>query len=276
MLNKDLKISDEYMEHKLLKNIMLSSLCCMPCATFATENNGDSKLKGLSLGIGAVVSSDVYVGEKKEATVIPAISYEGEHFFVRGLYAGTDLYKSKWITLNAIGSVNLMHLDVDKLRESDLAKHNLSKSQLEDRDRSLDLGLEALIRLPYGILSLQAVNDVTGASKAAEMRINYQYFWRINNQLSFVPNAGFDWMTSKRSNYYYGVFDSEVAMGVPAYKPDQVVVPHISLGANYSFSDNIRLTGVVSHKFFPNKVYDSPIIDSKSSSSLLVAVAYKF
>ena len=264
------------MEKIVLKNMMLASLYCMPLTVFAAENTNVNKLQGLSLGIGTVVSSDVYVGDKNQVTVIPAISYEGEHFFVRGLYAGTDLYKNKWFTLNAIGSVNLMHLDVDDLSESKLAKRNLSKAQLEDRDRSLDLGLEALIRLPYGVASLQAVNDVTGASKSAEMRANYQYLWRISEQLSLVPNAGFTWMASKRANYYYGVFDSEVAKGVSAYTPDQVIIPHVSLGANYSFSDNIRLTGALSQRFFPNKIQDSPIIDKKSSTSLLMAIAYRF
>lgn len=260
----------------MLKKILLVTLCSTSWSVMADEATSMSKLNGFTLGVGAVISSGVYVGEKTRATPIPTISYEGEHFFIRGLYAGIELYKNQIFTLNAIGSANLMHLDVDKLKESKLAEKNLSKSQLEDRDRSLDLGFEALMKVPYGVISLQAVNDVTGASKAAELRANYQYLWRVNDQFSLVPNAGFDWMTSKRANYYYGVLDAEVKKGVTAYQPDHLIIPHISLGANYAFTDNIRLTGVVSHKFLPNKVQDSPLIDKKSSSNLLIALAYKF
>ena len=258
----------------MLKKIILVSLYSVSLHSLATENNNTSNR--LTVGLGTVVSSGVYLGEKTQVTPIPAINYQGEHFFIRGLYAGTDLYKYDAFTLNAIASVNLMHLDVDKLKENKLASHHLSKSQLEDRDRSLDLGLEGLLRLPYGVVSIQAVNDIAGASKAAEFRTNYQYLWRINNNLSLVPNAGFTWMTDKRANYYYGILDAEVERGVPNYKPGNVFIPHISLGANYVFNDKISLTGALSNKFLPHKVKDSPIVDKTSLTNLVVALAYKF
>ncbi len=262
----------------MLKKIGLMTLLCIPVVAFAAdEKKGQAKKpEGLSLGIGAVGSSGVYVGEKTEVTPIPVISYETDQFFIRGLYAGIELYRDQLFTFNAIANVNMMHLDVDKLSTEKLAARNINKAQLEDRDRSVDLGLESLIRVPYGLFSLQAVNDIGGASKGAEVRLNYQYFWRLNSELTVIPNLGLDWLADKRANYYYGILDSEVERGVTDYKPNQVLIPHVSLGASYTFTDNVRLSGVVLQKFLPSKVKDSPLIDKSSMTNFYMALTYKF
>lgn len=261
----------------MLNKVIFLSLCCIPFYVTAAESKGGiKKPDGLSLGIGTVGSTGLYIGEKTEFTPIPIISYEGERFFIRGLYAGMELYRNELVTFNAVINANMNHLDIDKLSTSKLAEKNLKKSQLENRDRSADLGIEAIVRIPYGLLSIQAVNDIGSASKAAEVKLNYQYFWRINNQFTLIPNVGFDWLSNERANYYYGILDREVAKGVKEYKPDQIFVPHVSLGASYSFSDNIRVTGVAMHKFLPNKIEDGPLIDKDSLTNFFMAVTYKF
>ena len=194
----------------MLKKIGITALLLVPTLTFAATEEKPSrgqiaKPQGLSSGIGAVGNSGIYIGEKTEITPVPVISYETEHFFIRGLYAGAELYKDRLFTVNAIANVNMMNLDVDKLSTEKLAAKNINKSQLEDRDRSVDLGVESIVRVPYGLFSLQAVNDIGGASKGAELRFNYQYFWRIAPKLTLTPNVGVDWLSNKRANYYYGI-----------------------------------------------------------------------
>lgn len=264
----------------MLKKLGFTIILCIPIATFAAEDRQQkgeiSKPQGLSLGIGAVGSNGIYVGEKTEITPIPVISYETEHLFIRGLYAGVELYKDKLLTVNAIANINMMNLDVDDLSTEKLAAKNISKSQLEDRDRSVDLGLESIIRLPYGLFSLQAVNDVGGASEGAELRFNYQYFWRINPKVTLMPNAGVDWLSDKRANYYYGILDSEVARGVAAYKPNHVFIPYVSLGASYALTDKVKLSGVAMQKFLPSKVQDGPLVDKSGLTNFYMALTYKF
>lgn len=263
-----------------MKSLWLATLLCIPTVIFAAEEKQQkpqmSKPQGLSLGLGAVASSGIYVGEKTEIIPIPAISYETDQFFIRGLYAGAAIYKNQFFTVNGIANVNMMNLDVDDLDAKKLAERNINRSQLEDRDRSIDVGLESILRMPYGLVSFQAVNDVGGASEGAELRFNYQYFWRVNPKLTITPNVGVDWLSNKRSNYYYGILDREVDRGVESYKPNDVFIPHIGLGSSYVLTDKTRVSGIVMHKFLPNKVQDSPLIDQDSSTSAFVAISYKF
>ena len=264
----------------MFKKIALIALLYIPTISFADESKQKttsiSALQGLSLGLGVVSNSGIYIGEKTEVTPIPIIGYETDRFFIRGLYAGTPIHKNKMFTVNAIASVNMMDLDVADLSTSKLAFKNISKLQLEDRDRSIDVGLESLVGTPYGLFSFQVVNDVGGASKAAELRLNYQYFWRVNPKLNIMPNVGMEWLSDKRANYYYGILDAEVARGVASYQPDAVLIPHASLGGSYALNEQVRLSGTVMQKFFPDKVKDGPLIDKSSTLNAYMALTYKF
>ena len=253
------------------------SILYIPVSAMATESQENVKrLSGFSAGLGVVGNTGLYVGEDTNVTPIPILSYEGERFFIRGLYGGMSLYKNELITLNGILSVNMDQLDVDDLSESKLTQKNLSRAQLEDRDISADIGLETILKLPYGIVSVQALNDIGGASDAAEAKINYQYFWRLNNQLMLIPNVGLEWLSDDRANYYYGTLHSEVVKGVEKYTPNSVVIPHISLGASYSFNPKWKATSAVIYKFLPDKIVDSPLVDTSSTTNFFMGVTYKF
>lgn len=272
--------SRAYDGQDMLKKIVTITALCIPTLAFAEKQPQrpaqTGKPQGLSVGLGAVGSSGIYIGEKTEIIPVPVIAYESERFFVRGLSAGAALYGDRVFSVNAIANVNMMNLDVGELSTRQLAEKGISKAQLEDRDRSVDLGVEASMRKPYGIISAQALHDVGGASEGTELRLNYQYFWQIDPRLSLIPNVGVEWLSDKRANYYYGILNSEVARGVDAYRPDQVFIPHVSLGANYVINEKVNVFGVAMQKFLPNKVQDGPLVDQSSQTNFYMAVNYKF
>ncbi|TCB50161.1 MipA/OmpV family protein [Acinetobacter sp. ANC 4779] len=261
----------------MLNKILLLSCFLIPLSAIADENQPTLKRStGLSTGLGIVGSTGLYIGEDTNLTPVPILSYEGDRFFLRGLYGGMKLYKNELITLNGIVSVNLNKLDVDDLNESKLAAKNLTKMQLEDRDISADVGLEAIVKVPYGIISVQALNDIGNASDGAEVKANYQYFWRLNNQWTLMPNVGLEWLSDSRANYYYGTLDSEVAKGVEKYRPNNLIIPHVSLGASYSLNQKVKVTSAVTHKFLPDKIVDDPLIDKDSMTNFFMGITYKF
>lgn len=272
--------SRAYDGQDMLKKIVTITALCIPTLAFAEKQPQrpaqTGKPQGLSVGLGAVGSSGIYIGEKTEIIPVPVIAYESERFFVRGLSAGAALYGDRVFSVNAIANVNMMNLDVGELSTRQLAEKGISKAQLEDRDRSVDLGVEASMRKPYGIISAQALHDVGGASEGTELRLNYQYFWQIDPRLSLIPNVGVEWLSDKRANYYYGILNSEVARGVDAYRPDQVFIPHVSLGANYVINEKVNVFGVAMQKFLPNKVQDGPLVDQSAQTNFYMAVNYKF
>jgi outer membrane protein len=241
---------------------------------FAAEKADHSP--DLNIGLGMVVQSGEYLGEDTEVMPFPTLSYEGERLFLRGAYGGVHLYKNSSFNVSAILSTNIQKLDVDDLDSNKLAQRNLTKDQLEDRDMSVDAGLEAVWKSAYGNISLQALGDIGGASEAGVAKLNYQYFWNVNDKWTVVPNIGATWLSDDRANYYYGTLDSEEAKGVERYRPDSLVIPHVSLGTSYQVNQNWRATAIVTHKMLPNKAANGPLMDNDSRTSLFVGASRKF
>ena len=138
---------------------------------------------------------------------------------------------------------------------------------------SADASLECMWKGQYGVLSTQVLTDIGNASDAAAAKLNYQYFWRLTPQLSIIPNIGATWLSDDRANYYYGTLDTEVAKGVTQYRPESVVIPHVSLGASYNINANWRSSAVVTQKILPSKVSNSPLIDQAHQTSLFFGLS---
>ena len=91
-----------------------------------------------------------------------------------------------------------------------------------------------------------------------------------------MPNVGLEWLSDSRANYYYGTLDSEVAKGVEKYRPNNLIIPYVSLAGSYSLNQKLRVTSAVTHKFLPDKIVDSPLIDSTSITNFFMGLTYQF
>lgn len=261
---------------KRLISLAILSLPLMVSAQ--TGKNEDTSQGKWNLGLGISARTGAYIGQKDKVMPFPILSYEGKRFFLRGAYGGMHLWNSESFSVSAIASGKFDGLDVKDMKQSTLAKYGLSRSQLEDRKMGLDVGIEAAWKGRYGVLAAQALTDVSGASEAAEAKLNYQYFWQVGDRWTIVPNVGLTWMSEKRGNYYYGTLDKEVARGVASYKPGSLVIPHVSLGATYSINPQWKLTGVVSHQILPDKATASPLIQKNKDgvTTVFVGVSRSF
>ena len=258
----------------MLKKFLGLALLSVSLQVFSAENVDQPR--GLNIGLGMVAQTGKYLGEDTYVMPFPTFAYEGERLFLRGAYGGVHLYKDSNFNVNAILSSNIQKLDVDELSRSKLASRNLTREQIEDRDMSVDTGLELIWKGQYGSVSLQALSDIGGASDAAAAKINYQYFWQLNDQWTIIPNIGVTWLSDDRANYYYGTLDAEEARGIQRYRPDSQVIPHVSLSTSYQVNPRWKANAVVTHHVLPNKVADGPLMDADSQTSVFLGVARQF
>ena len=64
--------------------------------------------------------------------------------------------------------------------------------------------------------------------------------------------------------------------GIEKYRPNNLIIPYLSLAASYSLNPKIRVTSAVTHKFLPDKIVDSPLIDKDSMTNFFMGITYKF
>jgi outer membrane protein len=230
-----------------------------------------------ALGVGAIVQTSPYAGESMRVQPVPLISYEGEHFFFRGITAGWQFFENETFELAAIAQFRFDGFEIKELGRRELAANGLDSRLLEDRDDSVDAGISASWSGSAGELELELLADVTGKSKGQEFSLQYGYPLDFGRTL-ITPNIGVTYLSKDMANYYYGTLNSEVARGVIDYKPDAVTIPHVGVNVMRFFGNNWTFLAFLEYSALPNKITDSPLLerDTKGTAEIVIGVQRAF
>jgi len=223
------------------------------------------------LGVGAIAKNSPYAGEGARFQPIPLISYEGEHFFLRGITAGWQFVGNETFELAAIIQARFDGFDIKDLSRSKLAANGLDSRLLDDRDDSLDAGISGKWSGSAGELELDLLSDVSGKSKGQEFSLQYGYPLNLG-ATQITPNIGATYFSKKMANYYYGTLDSEVARGVINYRPDAVTVPHVGVDVMRSFAENWTFLALLQYSALPNKITDSPLLERNTNGKAEIVI----
>ena len=202
---------------------------------------------------------------------IPLISYEGDHFFFRGITAGWQLVGNETFELAAIVQARFDGFEISELSRSKLAANGLDSRLLDDRDDSLDAGISAKWSSSAGELELELLADVSGKSSGQEFSLQYGYPLDFGKTL-ITPNIGVTYLSKKMANYYYGTLDSEVARGVINYKPDAATVPQVGVDFMHFFSNNWTFLAFLKYSALPNKITDSPLLERNTNGTAEIVI----
>jgi len=230
-----------------------------------------------ALGVGAIVQTSPYAGESMRVQPVPLISYEGEHFFFRGITAGWQFVDSETFELAAIAQLRFDGFEIKELGRRELAANGLDSRLLEDRDDSLDAGISASWSGSAGELELELLADVTGKSKGQEFSLQYGYTLDLG-PTQITPNIGVTYLSKDMANYYFGTLNSEVARGVIDYKPDAATIPYVGVNFMRSFGNNWTFLAMLEYSVLPNKIKDSPLLERNTNGTgeLIIGVQRAF
>lgn len=258
-----------------LKYSVMSSVAL--CATFATASaSADDDTPRWGLGLGAIVSDNPYAGRGTRFTPLPVITYEGERFFFRGITGGIHLFDNDTLSVDAIVQGDFGGFDAEDFGRAELALNGIDRDLLEDRDDTVQAGFRVGLDGKFGELELELVSDVLDASGGYEASLEYGYPIEITPRLTLTPSVGVTWLSEDTANYYYGTLDSEIARGVVRYQPGSATVPEVGLELEYRLGDRWMVLGNVTYKSLPNKLSDSPLLDSDRSARMMIGVIRAF
>lgn len=228
-----------------------------------------------SLGVGMVASDHAYVGKGTQVTPFPLLGYEGERFFFRGITGGMHLWKGDGLVFDAIVTTGFNTIQADDFGRAELARRGIDRDDLDDRDRSIDVGLAATWTSAAGRLRLEAKSDVSGTSKGQEYALTYGYRWQLGG-FRVEPELGVNFLSSKVADYYYGIHAQEVQRGVPGYRPGSALIPEVGIGMTRPLGARWVLMLKAKYQALPSKISDSPLVDGSHGSSLFVGFSRVF
>ncbi|UJF19850.1 MipA/OmpV family protein [Vibrio sp. SS-MA-C1-2] len=209
---------------------------------YTSATKGNYVPRKWSLGVLAAFSPGPYRDTDNAVLVVPAVGYEGEHFFLRGLVAGYRIFprESRYnLTLGAIydprrfdpdDSDNEMMKKLDKRDASGLGYLNY---QQRIRYNQIELGT---IELGGGI-------DLSGLNNGVYGQVGWKYsiyhgFWGV------TPEIGYSYNNDDLNARYYGISDSESEKsGFDSYSPGSSGQFFISLNSYIMLGERVRLMG---------------------------------
>lgn len=221
---------------------------------------------GWQVGAIALVRNGGYIGNANRTLVVPAVGYEGERVFFRGLQLGWHAWRQPGLQLDVVAQARLEGFDAS----------DVPIAGLRDRRASMDLGAALTLSGDAGKLEFTALTDALNRSGGQELALNYGYPIRAG-RVRITPKIGVRWWSSAMADYYYGIRQSEVARGAPmAYAVSSTLVPEVGVNVLAPLNRRWVLWGALRYQRLPSEVANSPLVAKSSASTLLVGVSYAF
>lgn len=258
---------------KLLCPVLLSALSFNAVAQTGEDDAQPGGPPRWGLGLGLIANDSPYAGEGTRVMPIPLVRYSGERFYIGMGGAGWRIVENDSFELTALGKLRFDGFDADDLGREELARNGIDRRQLEDRDKSFDIGLDMKWTGRAGEIELELLADATDTSGGQEASIQYGYpFDLVKGILS--PNVGITWQSEDTANYYYGTLDKEVARGVVDYKPGAVTIPHIGVSYFRPLGEKWSLMAFAKYSSLPDEIKDSPLIEADTNGTASMFIGF--
>lgn len=224
------------------------------------------------LGLGIVVSDHAYLGQGSQVTPFPLVDYSGDRFFFHGITGGAHLWKSNGFVVDAIVTTGFNTIDADEFNRAALSRRGINRDDLDDRDRSIDVGFAATWTGTAGQLKAIAKTDISGNSEGAEYSLEYGYPMQWGG-FRITPTAGATLLSSRVADYYYGIHPDEMRRGVASYEPGSALIPEVGVNVLRLLGAKWAVTVGARYSALPNKISNSPLIDGSHGSSVFVGIS---
>jgi len=225
----------------------------------------------LSLGVATIISDDAYRSQENTSFAVPALSYESQNWYFRGIELGL---RPQWLRANNLTftlNFNPSSYDPDENADPQLA-------QLDKRDNRFDMGLRYQRKALKGDISAELTANARDLGTGYTGRLSYGYglseqpfIWQL------TPNIGVSYLSDDLANSKYGITEQEaLRSGLPYYQPNAAI--NLDLGMNGYFRINEKWTvaGFYRFELLDYKLSSSPMVAEDYNQTILLFLTYAF
>lgn len=219
---------------------------------------------GLGLGVGT--EHQPYTGIGSKTQVMPLIFFENRYVRVLGLGADLKLPSAGPVSF----SLRARYAN-DGYKDSDAP----ILSGMEKRKGGLLAGGVAQWRTDLGVLSAEALGDVSGASHGSQFKLGLDKPFRIG-MFNVTPRVAAVWLDRKTVDYYYGVKAAEARVGRAQYDGRSTVNTELGVRTGYALAPNQIVTLDVGATLYGSGIKNSPLVDRSTQTSVRLGYVYRF
>lgn len=224
----------------------------------------------LIAGLGLKSETSIYRTMSDEIGAVPLIDFEYGPVYWKGTDIGLLLFENKNVEFGP--SISLFE-------GYGFSKGDLSTglSGLKSRDSGYSYGVTAAFEWePFTLEIKPMLHSQEGSSIGLSLEHEYE-----KGSFSLMSSVFLNNQDTDYNNYYFGVASSEVSDPknsaiTEGYTAKSASNIGVEMRAIYKLTPRWLLTAALEQQWLDSSITDSPLVDSKTTSSGLMGVAYRF
>lgn len=244
-----------------MKNKLILVLSVLLTHVYATDDSS------LQMGVGVSSSTSPYKGISSVTMPLPDVELTYKSAFIEGITMGYNVYDTKTLQ---VGVILLPVLAGYQSKDS----HELSG--MDNRTMSLEGGLRMKYTFENSFLSSMVSRDISGTTDGYTINAAYNYTLLETQNSGLSLYVGAEYLSDKKSDYYYGVKAKEATLTRPHYHADGALNPFIGLTQIFAFSETWSIIANIEYKHFDSAIYKSPIVDDHYQLAGYLSIMYTF
>jgi outer membrane protein len=222
---------------------------------------------GFGVGMAMAYSNEPYRGVGTETQPFPILLYRGKRFAAFGPFMSYQLFglDQPW----GVKAVLSPAFDGYDSSDSDFL------AGMDDRDKTIEGGLEVEYQTDIAEFSLGVEHDLLGEHDGYEVELGVSKAVFLGRYL-IAPSLGYNYWSDNRSDYYFGVRDSEATAARPAYELDGTNNFEAGLLASTNLSRKVFTLAGASYTVYDDDIQDSPIVSKDGKFRVFVGFGYMF
>lgn len=206
-----------------------------------------------SAGVAYFYSKSIYTNTQDSHTFFPALFYENEHFYFKGIEVGYKYTPNISVVLKP--NFNTREID-----------------GLEEKKQALSGGIEFTQNLDKYKMRYTFLHDISNTHNGSQSSIKLSKTF-VNYPFIITPSIGLEYEDKKVTNYYFGVEENQI---YPKYEAQEALSGVVGLMGIYNLNKSYSFFLLANNKFLHKTITNSPIVEQSNKSMLLTSVLYKF
>ncbi|MEN9478929.1 MAG: hypothetical protein RLZZ298_324 [Pseudomonadota bacterium] len=255
---------------------ILAIALCASVTNAAAQQRGPGEPEGTTwgLGLGVISNQKPYKGVDRETQLLPLIQFENKYVQVFGPVVEAKLPSLKLGGSQRIDFRLVARMDLDGAGYE--AEDATILAGMAERKGGFWAGGKAKWRNEVANVNVEWLADVSNNSKGQRFSLGLEKTWRLGEKLMLTPQVGVAWVDSNYVDYYFGVRDSEVMAGRPAYAGKSGIIPGASVRAVYRFDPHHSMMFDARVVSLADSIKDSPLVDASTENRVLMSYIYRF
>ncbi|RTE87226.1 MULTISPECIES: MipA/OmpV family protein [Gammaproteobacteria] len=240
---------------------------------FAQEQQGthERSQTRFSVGVAVISSTEAYLGQETDTLVVPAISYETENWYFRGIELG---YRPEILRENGLvvfATYSNASFDPDD-------NSNAQLRALDERPFRIDSGLRYEQDWMLGKFSAETAINLRDFDTGA--RVSLQNAYPLSDKpyiFQLSPYIGVNYLSKDYANYTYGVDtqDTEIS-GLNTYQLGSTYTVEYGLSGYFRVNRHWTLAANIKLEHLSQDIKNSPLVSDSTNQSAFIFVTYSF